>query len=615
METEELIEHILRQKHLEEMMNRPEKEHTPLEGMDNEQIKRFALFLFEENQKKSKQLDEMIARLDEIGKDLKEVKRENASLLKALLEANSNAEKVVLEYKLRDKEYRKLEKKHNTLVERLSIMNTQAYASSRSLKGIDRKRVVKGKHDDKDDFDGTPTALSSEVPQPDSSASCDTQDTPKASLSKERPYRKGMTYNKACVGTPIIHRSDYTMLPEGSVVISSSYRKIRNIVSHIEEHHFEVLKVKHADGRIESMFLPMKDDVRASLYDEIVPGTSITANMLSYLMFNRFQMSIPAYREAKNRLSDMDWNTSVQNLLNWADKGAMQLNKLIPALKKIALQDGANVNVDETWLRYHAYNKKRKTYMWCLVNRKARIVIFFYEDTTDDEGVQKHGGRNRNVLKEFLGDAKIKSLQSDGYNVYMYLDNELMDIDHLCCLAHARAKFKYAFDQGSPQARIFLELIAKLYGMEDTYRREKLTADEIYRRRNSKETTEVIEKIRTELYDLLANPDENRSELMSKALNYLKNFWNQIFAYRNDGEYSIDNMAAERAIRPITVQRKNSLFFGSVKGIQNSAIYNTFIETCKQAGVSFRDYFCKLLRELKKGRTDYENLLPMTICK
>ena len=448
MELEELIENTLRRKHLEEMMNRPEKEHTPLEGMDNEQIKRFALFLFEENQNKSKQLDEMIARLDEIGKDLKEVKRENASLLKALLEANSNAEKVVLEYKLRDKEYRKLEKKHNALVERLSLMNTQIYASSKSLKGIDRKNTVKGKYDDKDDFDGTPTAPPSEVPQSDSSESCGTQDTPKASLSKERPYRKGMTYNKACVGATIIHKSDYTMLPEGSVVISSSYRKIRNIVSHIEEHHFEVLKVKHADGRIESMFLPMKDDARAD-----------------------------------------------------------------------------------------------------------------------------------------------------------------------CCLAHARAKFKYAFDQGSPQARIFLEQIAKLYGMEDTYRREKLTADEIYRRRNSKETTEIIDRIRTELYDLLANPDESRSELMSKALNYLKNFWNQIFAYRNDGEYSIDNMAAERAIRPITVQRKNSLFFGSVKGIQNSAIYNTFIETCKQVGVSFRDYFCRLLRELKKGRTDYENLLPMTICK
>ena len=382
MELEELIENTLRRKHLEEMMGRPEKEHTPLEGMDNEQIKRFALFLFEENQNKSKQLDEMKA---------------------------------------------------------------------------------------------------------------------------ERPYRKGMRYNKECVGTPIIHKSDYTMLPKGSVVISSSYRKIRNIVSYIEEHHFEVLKVKHADGRIESMFLPMKDDARADIYNEIVPGTSITANMLSYLMFNRFQMSTPAYREAKNRLSDMDWNTSPQNLLNWAEKGAMQLNKLIPALKKIALQDGANTP-----------------------------------------------------------------------SFYMYLDNELMDIEHLCCLAHARAKFKYAYDQGSLQVRIFLELIA---------------------------------------FSPPANPDESRSELMSKALNYLKTFWNQIFAYRNDGEYSIDNLPAERALRPVTVQRKNSLFFGSVKGIQNSAIYNTFIETCKQVGVSFRDYFCKLLRELKKGRTDYENLLPMTICK
>ena len=143
------------------------------------------------------------------------------------------------------------------------------------------------------------------------------------------------------------------------------------------------------------------------------------------------------------------------------------------------------------------------------------------------------------------------------------------------------------------------------------YRREKLTADEIYRRRNSKETTEITEKIRTEFYDLFANPNESRSELMSKTLNYLKNF----FAYRNDGEYSIDNMARGKSDKTNLCPTKDSLFFGSVKRIQNSAIYNTFIETYKQIRVSFRDYFCKLLREIKKGRTNYENLLPMTICK
>lgn len=40
------------------------------------------------------------------------------------------------------------------------------------------------------------------------------------------------------------------------------------------------------------------------------------------------------YRGSKNRLSDMDWNTCRQNLANWADKGALQLNKLNPALKE-----------------------------------------------------------------------------------------------------------------------------------------------------------------------------------------------------------------------------------------------------------------------------------------
>ena len=252
MELDELIENTLRRKHLEEMLSRPEREHTPLEGMDADQIKRFALFLYEENQNKRTQLDEMIARLDEIGKDLKDVKRENASLLKALLEANSKAEKVVLESKLRDKEYKTLEKKYRALVERLSRMNSQVYSSSKSLKGIDRKKSCKGKHDDKDDFDGTPQS-----PVPTEEAADQPQESQSAKQSKDRPERKGMTYRKQVVGTPVIHKSDYSRIPAGAVVISSSYKKVRNIVSHIEEHHFEKLKIKHPDGRIEKIYLPI----------------------------------------------------------------------------------------------------------------------------------------------------------------------------------------------------------------------------------------------------------------------------------------------------------------------------------------------------------------------
>ncbi|WP_353479364.1 IS66 family transposase [Phocaeicola barnesiae] len=71
-------------------------------------------------------------------------------------------------------------------------------------------------------------------------------------------------------------------------------------------------------------------------------------------------------------------------------------------------------------------------------------------------------------------------------------------------------------------------------------------------------------------------------------------------AYRNDGEYSIDNTITEQTIRPIVLQRNGSMFFGSIKGISNSALFNTSIETCKQLGISFRDYFCRLMREIKR---------------
>jgi hypothetical protein len=324
-------------------------------------------------------------------------------------------------------------------------------------------------------------------------------------------------------------------------------------------------------------------------------------------------MCCPDYRESKNRWADMQWNICRQNLANWADKGAILLNKLVPALKEAALEEGANVNVDETWCRYQTHFGHKKTYMWCLVNRKSKIVIFFYEDCEDEDGVRHEGGRRRAVLKDFLAESNIKSLQSDGYIAYMYLDDEMVDIEHLCCLAHADNKFKDASKCGCSLADFFVRQIGRLYTNEKTYRIENYSAERIKQERNSAETESIVQAIRIRMLELLSRPAEEMSEKMHGALTYLQKFWEQLFAYRKDGEYTIDNMAAERAIRPMTVQRKNSLFFGSTNGAHRSAIYNTFIETCKAMKINFRDYLVKVITEMNKGRSDYKNLLPMTI--
>lgn len=221
-------------------------------------------------------------------------------------------------------------------------------------------------------------------------------------------------------------------------------------------------------------------------------------------------------------------------------------------------------------------------------------------------------------------------MQTDGYNVYMYLDKEqeLIDIEHICCWAHARHKFKLAYEHGLSQrirkidnlsarkknerAKIFLMLIGELYGMEKAYKAAGLTAEEIKERRNSAETNRVIADLCCRLNDML-NVKDTLGDLMLKAVNYLQSFWKQLMAWRNDGNYSIDNNLAERSIRPLTVQRKNSMMFGSEKGVLISTIYHTIIETCKLAGKSPRRFMERFFHEINAGRTDYQNLLPMTI--
>lgn len=68
----------------------------------------------------------------------------------------------------------------------------------------------------------------------------------------------------------------------------------------------------------------------------------------------------------------------------------------------------------------------------------------------------------------------------------------------------------------------FMEWMGKLYDFERDYRNADLPPDEIKKRRSGSETTEIVGSIWMELTRLLADPLP-KSDLISKALNYLKN--------------------------------------------------------------------------------------------
>ena len=81
------------------------------------------------------------------------------------------------------------------------------------------------------------------------------------------------------------------------------------------------------------------------------------------------------------------------------------------------------------------------------------------------------------------------------------------------------------------------------------------------------------------------------------------------YTYTTDGRLEIDNNAAERAMRPIAVGRKNWLFFQREGGGENAAILFSLLRTAEAAGVNPIDYFRDVLVRIDFEK-DWSKLLP-----
>ena len=588
MEKDELLKRVLMMQRLRGMETESVSAEDPYASMEKDQLISMIHFLVkreEERAQENQELKDMVRELRETRNSL----MKSVDLLSKQLSDSSN-EKAALLQKIDD------------LMSMISVNNKVRFGST-SQKGTKKKAApVQDREKDKDDFDGTNGATMSLNKQTDAAPADGTESTEHTQKSFE--YRKGMKYQTMFADNRVLHESDVNLLPEGATVIKRVYESTYEQVSYIVQHDYEMIIYKDKDGIMRKGYFPKAsvETDNETVIDRF-PGTHASCSLLANLVFNKYHMNTPVYREMV-RLLNNKMNVSRNTVYNWFVKGSDHLKKVLPVLKEKLLAKGAVVNCDETWCRVKVAGKYGKKYIWCMVNKEAKVAVYFYDD----------GSRGRQVLRDFLGDTEIDALQSDGFNVYMYLDKELVDVDHLCCLAHARAKFKYAQEQGKDaDAEYFISNIGRLYDLEEQYRLKHLTPQQIQLERQGEQTTKIIQRIRQRLDKLLADSSGMRGDLMNKALNYLKSFWNQLILYLKDGRYSIDNSLAERTLRPMTVERKNSLTFGSHDGAEVSVIYHTFIETCKMCGVSTLEYFKEFFKAIMQGRTDYENMLPMTI--
>ena len=346
----------------------------------------------------------------------------------------------------------------------------------------------------------------------------------------------------------------------------------------------------------------------------VIPGTHCTPDLFSEITSDHIQLHIPIYREGIRHEIDK-FKISKNTDRNWLKAGYRLFLPILEVLKKKLLRIKSILHIDETWTAVRIKLKGDgtklghyfKKYIWCLVNKAEGVTYFFYDNDNNDS-------RGLRPIENFLGAFETGTIQSDAYVVYELLTNGNEKLKHVLCWAHVRNRFEEAFLSSKDAiADWFVKTIAELYRIETECILARMTPEKIKERRNKKDVDSILKRLYQKACEYLDHKKKHYSKMTQDAMKYMKNGWKDLIRYRDDGNYDIDNLVAERAIRPFTVHRKNAHSFGSENGVQETCLFFTLCETCKNFGINFKEYIAYAAKELISGNADYESLAPWAI--
>jgi len=290
-------------------------------------------------------------------------------------------------------------------------------------------------------------------------------------------------------------------------------------------------------------------------------------------------------------------------MCNWAIQAAAKLAPLITLMHKRILA-GPLVQLDETPLQVMnepGRANTAKSWMWLARGGPPEHPLVLYTYRTS---------RNSAFPLEFLA-SYCGYVQTDGWEGYDRAFQALPKVVHVGCWAHVRRKFFEASKGGNRfgGAGEGLAYIRKLYAIESELRERKLPPEEFLLRR--KEQTQPILE---EFHRWLEQRHESLlpQSLLGKAVGYSLRQWHKLVRYREDPILRPDNNAAENAIRPFVLGRKNWLFSGSPAGADASCAIYSVIETAKVNGLDPYRYLAHLFETIPVLRSEaaYEVLMP-----
>jgi len=294
--------------------------------------------------------------------------------------------------------------------------------------------------------------------------------------------------------------------------------------------------------------------------------------LLAHVITSKYCDHLPLYRQEKI-FARHGVDLSRSTLCDWMMDSAALIEPVVRGMQREVLKS-AVINTDDTPVPVQAKGKTHRAYFWVYIGDADHPYTFYdFTWTRSREGPAA-------ILKDYEC-----YLQADAFSGYdhLYAQGKIVEVG---CWAHARRKFFEAKESDPVRAHTALARIAEMYKVEAEARELDATERLAMRRERTRPLLESFSKWM----------EENQHQVLpksplGKAIGYARNQWAALTRFTTDGDLSIDNNVAERAIRPVCLGRKNWLFAGSERGGHAAAVLFSLIESAKRHGL---DPFCYL---------------------
>ena len=336
--------------------------------------------------------------------------------------------------------------------------------------------------------------------------------------------------------------------------------------------------------------------------------------LLAHLLVAKYDDHLPLYRQGEI-FARMGAGIPRSTLIDWCGQAAGLLRPLADLIRETVMR-ADRLHADDTPIRVLDPKKKRVEGLVRGV-KEGRIWAYVLDDrpwagpappaVAYMFSPDRKGEHPRSHLAPFRG-----ILQADAYSGFQKLyepgpDGAPPRIVEAACWAHLRRAFHDVWKAtGGAIAREALERIGELYDIERAIAGQPADIRRAVRQEKSKP---IVEAFHAWCADQLRRIPGKGD--LAKAMRYALKRWASFTLFLEDGRVAIDNNAAERAIKPVVLGRKNFLFAGSDAGGEILADAMTVIETAKLSGLDPEAYLADILSRIRQCASDQLNdLLP-----